>query len=109
MRPVMTIGLLTTRAAIDPVGPRGRLRDRPRLTVMRAVAAQVLRRQLDALLAQAVTLQTRLVGGGEHVARDVVPSAVNRGRCERDDRYPMIGAESLACAKRVSRPAAMCK
>jgi hypothetical protein len=28
-RPVMTIGLLTTRVAIDPVGSRGRLRDRP--------------------------------------------------------------------------------
>ena len=41
-RPVMTFGLLTTRAAIDPVGSRGRLRDGPGLRVVRAVAAEVL-------------------------------------------------------------------
>ena len=80
------------------------MRDRPRLRVMRAVADRCCAGQLDALLAQVVTLQTRLVGGGEHVARDVVASAFDRSLCERDDRYPMIGAESLGDLREARQP-----
>jgi hypothetical protein len=46
-------------------------------------------------MVQVVALQARLVGGGEHVACDVVPSACDRGLCQRGDRHPVTGAELL--------------
>ena len=85
------------------VGPRSSHRDPGRIGPGGAPG------QLDALMVQVVALQAGLVGGGEHVACDVVPSR-DRGLWQRGDRHPVIGAELLATGtKRVRRPAAMCR